>query len=83
MSEEKIVMIDFPLTQPMNEIFAIMATDPNGNEGIVTKNGLPLVFGEMGNLKNVLENISLIAKQCDKKLRLCRFTRTEVIRESE
>lgn len=82
MSKEINIILDLPLKQPMNEIFAILATDQKGNEGIVSRNGLPLVFGEMGTLKTMLENLSEIAKMCGKKLRLCRFVRTEVIRES-
>lgn len=81
--KKKFIVRDCTLTQPMNELFAILALDDEGNEGIVSKDGWPLVFGTMENLKLALENFSFLAKQFNKKLRLCRFMRTEVIRETE
>lgn len=80
---ETTVVFDSTLEQPMNEIFVVMALDEKGNEGIVTKNGLPLVSGHMKNLKRFIEQLSEIGKMCHKKVRLCRFVRTEVIRESK
>lgn len=76
------VVIDTPLNQPMDELFAIIAKDENGNEGIMSYNGKPIVFGQMDNLQSALENFSRIAKACNKKIQLCRYKRTEIIREA-
>jgi hypothetical protein len=80
---KKQIVIDQPLSEPLNELFALIIIDENGNEGIMAKNGLPLVFGYMHNLKNCLENFSDLAKVSGKKIQLCRYVRQEIMRTSE
>lgn len=75
------ILIDLPLTQPMDELFAVIAKDSLGNEGIMSFNGMPLVFGEMGTLKGIIHDLENIGKQAGKEIQLCRYKRTEIIKE--
>lgn len=77
----KLVFVDLPLNQPMNEIFVVLAKDSKGNEGIVDINRLPLVFGEMNTLQAVIGHLPEIAKESGKQIRLYRFEKKEIIKE--
>lgn len=74
------IILDLPLNQPMDELFAVISKDSTGNEGIVSFNSLPLVFGEMSLLELVMNNLDKISKKAGKEIQLCRYKRIEIIK---
>lgn len=79
--KEEIIVIDLPSNQPMDELFAVMVKDKNGNEGICTLDGMPMVFGQMDTLKTVIEYLPNVAKKTEKAIQLCRYKKVEVMKE--
>lgn len=66
--------------EPINNLYAYLSVDGQGNEGIAGVNGIPFIFGYEHRALMVLPMIENVAKQTNKKIILAKFTNKEIIK---
>lgn len=71
--------------QTMDEIYAVLSVDDNGNEGILSlmteQGGMPMIFGHERMIELVKPIINKMVREAGRTLKLVKYKKIEVIQE--
>lgn len=81
--QDELVILDLPRENKIPELFAALAVDKNGNEGIISKDGKPLVWSSVENTHMIIGSLlpRLVEASPSNTFIVVKFTNREILKE--